>query len=485
MSAAGGAAGRLARYGLFGALHGLVSAATGLLISATAYRVLAIDFGAYALVAGGMVRFNLLEDSLGQFLVTAGARRRRDGTTAVTAELAAALSVAAASLLLLAGLVAAGVAALYAGRGDQAVLAALAGGGLIASGLASAAGRLLEGEEDYARLRALQSGAALLRLGGVVALAALGVATVVSLLALQVASHGLLASACGALAWRRLGASTPWRLERGALASVWRFVRPLLTAKGVAILSYRLDLWIVQALWGPAATAAYAVAETIGNLLNQVLEVFKVLLPVTVRYWRDQDPASNRRLVLGASKACLLVVGGVCVVLLAALEPLLVFGFGSVSADAVAATRLLIGFAALTSLRSAVQTVLVARGRFGSVERAFVGGGLVNVGATVLATTWFPWGPALGTVAAGVVLLALVVPRAEAALALPGLRLQRDLVWPGLLSLTAGALCATLPLDAPLRASCALAAFVAAHALLVLEASDRTWLRERVRELGR
>jgi O-antigen/teichoic acid export membrane protein len=497
-----GTARSLVRYAGVNLAHGLIVTGSTAVAAGLIYRRLGDDFGIVALITGGMLRLNLVDDSLGAFLVTAVARRRR-GTAPAGAPPATAPGEAAGEIglaveayglfALLFGLgFAAVAAALLRDRPDVALLAALGGAGLAAATLANLCAKLLEGNEDYGRLRLVQSAVALARLGGLALLAAAAVTAPAAYVAVFAGSFAVLGAALGATTRARLpGALGAWRrADRGQLRPLARFMRPLLVAKGAAVVSYRLDLWIVQALVGTAATAAYAMAEAVAALAAQGLEVLKVVLPVSVARWRGADPAWVRAFVLRTAKASVLLVGTGAVALWAAIDPLLTVWFGAAPPAAVVAARLLLTFYALTSFRSAAQVILVGQGRFGDVEGNFVRAAAINLVASVAATAaWGAWGAALGTLASGVYLLVANLAAAEGALGLPSALLARKLIAPGLLGMAVAALAgaAVAGPAAPgwllaARAGTAAAVFAASCWWLVLDPDERRWLVRLGRE---
>lgn len=473
-------------------VHGALGALSAAAAAGLAYRELGAEFGLFALVTVGMVRLNLLDDALGSYLVTAASRRRRGDTAPpIDPQLGAAFGAAIGAAAVFALGLGAAVRLMFAARPDALVLAAIAAAGLVGASAASWAARWLEGQERYVALRAVQSVAHLARLAGVAYLVRQG-ADVVALVGWYAVVGG--ATSIVLLGVARAGAGLAIlgslrAARRADLVAVGRFARPLVVARGVAVLSYRLDLWLVQGLVGASGAAAYAIADALAQLLTQALEVFKVVLPVSVQAWHHDDPGWARRFVLGTSKACVFVIGLLCVVVWANLDAVLALWFGEVPQAAVLASRLLVVFVALTAFRSVVQTILVGQGTFGALERSFVIAGLLNVAASVGATlVWGTWGPALGTAVAGGFLVVAVLRAAGIQLALPRGVLERELLARGLVALAAagalgsvaGGWFATLAAELVVRSAIAGATFALAFWLVALEHAERAWLAARL-----
>lgn len=475
---------RLLRFGGLNVAHGVVTALAAALTAGLLYRRLGVDFGILALVTGGMLRLNLVDDSLGTYVVTAiaGGEAAAARRLAMAAQLYLVLAVGFATVF---GL---GVALLLHARPDVATLACLAALGLLLATLCNLLSKVLEGNEEYLALRLAQSSLALLRLATVAALFIAGVEALEPYVLLYVVSYAALGALLAVLVRSRGGVALPagwWRRRPAAeeRGEVGRFLRPLLVAKGASIVSYRLDLWVVQALVGSAATAAYAMAEALAGLAAQSLEVLKALLPVSVRDWR-RDAAWVRRLALGSTKISLLLVGGLCAVGIATAEPVLRLWFGEVPATALTAARLLLLFYALTSFRSTLQILLAGQGMFDRFERQFLIAAGLNAGLSLAATWAFGgWGAALGTVLSGVYLLVANLRAAERALRLEPALLARRVVAPGLVCLGLAAAVAAWPagpslasaplLDLVLRGALSAVVFLAGFWFLVLTPAER------------
>lgn len=486
-------AGRLARYTGANALHGLLAAACNVAVAALLYRRLGVEFGVAALVTNGMVQLNLLEEGVGTFLVTGMSIRRRIEVGAMRpADPDGGMSAAVAAYLvgaLLHGL-AFGLALrlLLATRPEAALLGLLGGLGLSANCVANLGSKVMEGREDYLFLRSVQSGVNLLRVGGVAALAAREVRSLPGYLLWFALTLLLLAAA---LVWAGFrdpetrSAASPLRARRQDFLALACYARPLLLTKGAALLSYRLDLWIVQTLAGGAASTACAMADAVVSLATKAIEVFRSgLLPVSVRSWRGDDRAWVRAFVLGASKASTVLVGLGCVVLSAALEPLLRLWFGVAPPTALAAASLLLFFTATTAFRTSVQVILAGQGQFWRLEAHFLVAGLLNLGCSLVATALLGgWGAALGTALAGLYLLQANLRAAEQALALERGTFARHVVAPGLAALAAGVVAGHLAIgsSAPwigalVQGGAAAAAFGLVAWFLLLDASERRWV---------
>lgn len=488
-------AARVTRFAGANVLHGAMTAVVTVATSALLYRAVGSDFGVLMLVVASMQRFNLIDDSLGSYLVTALSRRRRGAEHQSEADeeqrIGTALLLYALFALLFAVALGGGLGLLLRDRPDVGLLSLLGAAGLLLATTADLAARLLEGNEDYVRLRICQSGMALLRLLAVALVARRAVSSPAAYVAVYLGASLALAGVLAVL-HRRRSAVRPLRLARRArrrcVGPVLRFMRPLLLAKGAAVVSYRLDLWIVQALAGNAASSAYAMAVAVASLAAQGLEVFKMLLPVSVRDWRAGDPAWVRRFVLRTSKASVYLIGGACVAGIAAAEPLLAVWFGEVPRVAVVATRLLLLFYASTAFRSPLQVVLIGQHAFDRLERNFLLAAGLNLTLSLAATAAFGgWGAALGTAVAGLFLLLANLAAGGRALGLP----------PGALTgrlLVGGALCCVfaavagnlLPAAASawgtlaIRGAGAALAFTLAFPALVLDPEERSWLRRRI-----
>ncbi len=160
---------RLVLFGGFNAGHGVVSTLAMAVTAGLLYRRLGVDYGLLALITGGMLRFNLVDDSLGAYVVTLLARRRGGeeapgGQLALAARLYGALSVGFGLVFAVA------VAILLRDRQDVLLLSLLAGSGLFLVTLANLLGKLLEGAEAYLPLRLTQSSVAVVRLVAVAGL---------------------------------------------------------------------------------------------------------------------------------------------------------------------------------------------------------------------------------------------------------------------------------------------------------------------------
>jgi O-antigen/teichoic acid export membrane protein len=479
---------RFATYGLLNVVHGLVVTTAAAVAAGLLYRRLGSEFGLLALITGGMLRLNLVDDSLGTWVITlVSADDGRGAGDVSLARIALAAQLYTVLSIVFGGGFAAAVALLLHRHPDVASLAVLAGAGLLLTTVGNLFAKLLEGGEEYLILRSAQSAVSVLRMGAVVVLFTVGVATLVPYVLLYVAFHLGLLGLLAALAVRRSSVRLPrgwWRRRpaRSELGEVGRFLRPLLVAKGAAVVSYRLDLWVVQGLAGATATAAYAMAEALSGFAAQSIEVLKALLPVSVRDWR-RDPGWIRGLVLGTSKGAFLLVGAVCAVAAAAAPPILEIWFGDAPPLAVIASRLLLFFYALTSFRSALQIVLTGQGLFHVLERPFVVAAAVNLTLSLAATWLFGgWGAALGTALSGGYLLLANLRQAERALGVDRDTVALRVVLPGLAVLTAAVTAgALLPLpDLVLgfatRILVAGGVFVTAFWLFVLNRDERSLL---------
>jgi len=471
---------RLLRYGGLNAVHGVVTALAAAAAAGLLYRRLDLDFGLLALITGGMVRLNLVDDSLGTYVVTAVAGDKAEAPRRLEVAVQLYLGLA----LLFATIFGIAVALLLRRREEVLVLAGLASAGLFLATLCNLLGKVLEGHEDYLALRLAQSGVAVVRLAAVGALFLAGVAALSPYVLLYVLTYVALLVLLVVLVRRRApGILAPGWWRRGPDArerrGVVTFLRPLLVAKGASVVSYRLDLWVVQVLAGGAATAAYALAEALAGLAAQTLEVLKALLPISVREWR-RDPAWVRRLVLSTSQLSLLLVGGVCVVAFAAAEPVLILWFGDAPTLAITAARLLLIFYALTSFRSVIQVVLAGQGLFGHLERHFLVAAGLNFLLSLFATWQLGgWGAALGTALSGIYLLLANLSAGQAALGLDGSPLLRRVVIPGLACMVLAGLAAALPTVGPpladlaVRGALAGVVYLVAFWFLVLSPAQR------------
>jgi O-antigen/teichoic acid export membrane protein len=489
-------AGRLTRFAGANLLHGGVTALGTVATSALLYRAVGVDFGVLTLITASMVRFNLVDDSLGSFLVTALSRRRRaDGGGHPRAtddgEIGTALLLYGLFALLFAGALAAALRLLLHDRADVGLLSLLGGLGLLLATSSDLVARLLEGNEDYVGLRLCQSSLVVLRLGAVALLARAAVTSLAPYIAVYLGSSLLLAAVLG-LVHRLRSPVRPLglvrRARRRSVGPIFRFMRPLLLAKGASVLSYRLDLWIVQALVGNAASAAYAMAVAVASLAAQGLEVFKMLLPVSVRDWRHDDPAWVERFVTRTSKASVYLVGGACVAGIAAAGPLLTVWFGEAPGVAVVATWLLLGFYASTAFRSPLQVILIGQHKFDRLEGNFLVAAGLNFILSLAATAAFGgWGAALGTAAAGLFLLLANLSAGGRALGLGASLLTGRLLIGGALSCIAAVVAGNLlPAAAStwatlaVRAAGATIAFTLMFLALVLDRAERFWLWRRI-----
>ena len=471
---------RLVRYGGLNAGHGVVTAGVAAVTAGLLYRRLGVDFGILALVTGGMVRLNLVDDSVGTYVVTAVA----GGGPGTARRLTVGVQLYLALASLLAIVFGVAVAALLHRRPEVGALAGLAAVGLLAATLANLLAKILEGGEDYLALRLAQSSVAVLRLAGVAALVGAGVGSLVPYVLLYALGYLALLVALGALVAVRAPGVLPtrwWRVWPSAHEGreVGRFLRPLLVAKGCSLISYRLDLWIVQLLAGSAATAAYAMAEALAGMAAQTLEVLKALLPVSVRDWRA-DRAWVQDLVLSTGKLSFLLAGGLCAVGIATAGPLLTLWFGEAPTTALTAARLLLLFYALTSFRSSLQVVLAGQGLFDRLERPFLVAAGLNFLLSLVATWQLgAWGAALGTVLSGVYLLIANLAAAEDALGLDRTLVARRVVAPGLVCIVAASLAAAAPAaggpwaDLVTRGALSTAIFLVGFWFLALTAEER------------
>jgi O-antigen/teichoic acid export membrane protein len=432
---------RVLYFGGLNAGYGALSAAVTLVTAGLLYRALGVEYGLLALVTGGMLRLNLVDDSLGAYVVKSLAERHRVPGAAARVAVAVRLYLLLAAAFALVFAVA--LAVLLRERPEVWALAAAGGGGLLLATLGSLAARVLEGREAYATLRLHQSFVLVLRLAVLAVLFRGGADSLLLYVLVFAAGYGLLWGVL-LVSLRRSGFRWPlrapgWREELRPLA---RFLRPLLVAKSASVVSYRLDLWIVQVFAGTAATAAYAMAEALAGFAAQALEILKALLPVSVRDWRD-DPAWVRRLVVTSTQLSAFVGAGLCAVALAAAEPLLAVWFGEAPPLAVLASRLLLVFYALTSFRSAAQTLLLGQGAFDRLERPFLTAAVLNLTISVTATALLgPWGAALGTLLSGVYLLFANLRQAEEAFGLGRHELLRGVAAPGSVVLAVAVLAA-------------------------------------------
>lgn len=502
-----GTAGRLARYASINGLHGIVTHVCAAVAAGLLYRALGDDFGVFALITGSAIGLNFFDDSLGAFVVTSISRRRRSSSGSdvdnpaeeehLRANLAASQQAYLIGSCAFALLLAAGLGGLYMARPDVGALMVLGAFTLCAFSLASFFGKFLEGNEEFLRLRCGQSSIALVRLAGFVLLiTTTRDATLHTFLGWFAATYLLQAGLLAALASRsgsarlaRISLRTSSRSRR----ELYVFCRPLLLAKFAAVASYRLDLWIVQGIAGAGATAAYAVAEAIGRFATQTLEVVKgVVLPVSVRTWKDSGSAWNRAFLVRASKASVLFTGGACVCLYGGLDSIASLWFGNVSDETRWAARLLLLFTVLTAFRSVAQSILVGQRLFHHLERHFLIAAAINV-ATSVTAVWFvgAWGAALGTAVAGIYLLLANLIVVERTLTLPSGTLAASIVVPGLLTASAAVVTAQLvPLPGAPMAAALLQAGLAGSvfALLfwwaLLDADERRWLTKGAGSIG-
>jgi O-antigen/teichoic acid export membrane protein len=501
-------AARITSHTLISATHGLVSIAALTIMARVLFRHLGVEFGVFTLVTGSMLRLNLLEESVGSYLVTTVSGTRRPGASQPAEEspgldprarIGAAVATALGAALLTATGLSVALYLLLGTRPDAIAIATLAGAGLLAAALASIGTRVLEGCEAYLTLRTIQLLGAILLLAATLWLVDRG-AGLEQLVLLHLCYHAARAVVMIAFARARsslalLGCLFCWR--RAAFADLGAFVRPLLTARLVAVISYRLDLWFVQIIAGPAASAAYAVAETIGNVLLHSLELFKVLLPVSVRDWRE-DEQWIRGFVIGTTKVSMFVAGSACLASWAALDVILLGWFGTSSELTYIASGLLILFAASTTMRSVPQVILIGQQKFSVLQSTFIWAGSINVVCSLAATLAFGgWGPALGTAIAGGFLLLSVHPRSEGALGLATGSLRRGVLLPGVAVFSICAALGASRWSLLLWATAALwwrtlaelgvlqLVFAALFFAFVLTKDERQWLRGRLRRGGR
>jgi O-antigen/teichoic acid export membrane protein len=486
-------AGRLARHTGTNALHGLVAAACGIVIAGLMFRRLGTEYGIAALVTNGMIQLNLFEEGVGTFVVTEVSRQVRGVTGAGWSDeelrrLGAAMSTYLLGTVALAPVFGGAVWWLLAGRPDAVVLGLCGGVGLAAICLASLITKLLEGREDYVLLRLSQSGVNFLRVAGVVVLFVLESRSIVAYVAWFVLTYVLLALVVARHAYDLI----PGGLLRAARSAgpqdyrrMGRYARPLMLAKGAAVVSYRLDLWIVQTLAGPVASTAYAMADALSSLAVRAIDAFRAgLLPVSVSSWREDDRGWVRDFALRTSKASVMLVGSVCVAMAAALDPLLVLWFGEAPPTALISARLLLLFVALTAFRSALQAILAGQHQFDRLQAHFLIAALLNFMISVTATAaWGGWGAALGTALAGVYLLAASLHAASHALQLPQGLLARRLVLPGLFALACGIAAGGLAhfggptwMQAMTRGFVAAGTFAAVAWRQLLAADERAWV---------
>ncbi|MGE3163416.1 MAG: lipopolysaccharide biosynthesis protein [Planctomycetota bacterium] len=494
---------RLGRHATVTGLHGVLAVSCSAIGAGLLYRCLGTEFGVYALVTGGALTLNLFDDSIGAFVVTAVSRARRgDATLAkepsssgharfdgLGAELTAALRAQVLGTGVLAIVFGSALGWLYAEHPLGTTIAVLgAFGSSVASG-ATFAAKILEGEERFVRLRLAQSACSMARLGVVAALVASGARDVTTFLAGFAVSYLAQLVVILVLARRTLSAWV-WlrRVDRSTSAfDLFTFCRPLLVAKAAAVVSYRLDLWMIQALAGASATAAYALAEAVARLATQSLEVIKgVVLPVSVRRWHH-DAAVNETFLLRATKASIGLTMGTCVCLFAALDPLLLTWFGAAPTTARVAAQLLLVFSALTSVRAVAQSILVGQSEFHRLAGHFVRAACLNAAVSFVAIEWWgAWGGALGTAVAGAYLLRANVGVAERTLRLAAGTFDRRLLAPSLAAAAAAVLVPRCLLPAPTTAIEGLAHGTLAGCIFVglswcwlLDRSERCWILRR------
>lgn len=489
---------RLSRHTVANTVHGAIVTTVIIIINGVLFRHLGVSFGPFTLVWASMVRFDFFEDSLGSFIVRSVASLRSPDKITDTHEDRAKDVGAATALYALLALISAAIlfVALLLVLHDQPWRiqgAALGAVGLTISMVARPLSKALEGREAYVTLRTVQSGAALLSLLLVGLVVAWGGDLVVSLLVAVVAVQVVTASVMAALLSRTLSLRSflPPADTVRRWSYIISFIRPLLLAKASAIASYRLDLWIVQGFVGPAGTALYAVGETVASLAAQTIEVFKAILPVSVRD-ASRGPEWLRGFMIGTTKMTASVVGLVVVLLLVSTGPVIQIWFGSVSETSVWVARVLLCFYALTGFRSSAQTILVGRDQFHRLEKPFLVAGAVNIIASLFLTLVFGTvGPALGTLIAGVILLLTNILISESELGIARWSMIRQVVLPGLLSLSVAVAAGLVipPLESPLieiavRSAVSLIAFLSTGWYVVLSSSDRTvlgtWLSHRV-----
>lgn len=494
---------RLGRHATVSGLHGLVSLTTNTVAAGLLYRTLGNEFGVFALVAGGAIALNVLDDSLGSYVVTAvsreskanGAQHLGDSTPGAALDssaipLRAQLKAATRAMGIGAGVCASvfGLALwlAYAAHPDRPLLAALGAATLFVASFGTLAAKICEGDERFTALRTAQSTCALARLGVVVSLFIADYSTVGPYLMGYFLSYVVQLMIVATLARTTLIRLSPRRTDRhtSSTPGLAAFCRPLWIAKAASTVSYRLDLWLVQILVGTGGTAAYALAEAVARLATQTLEILKgVVLPASVRRW-SHDPAANGAFLVTVSKASVILTVGACVVLFAGLDAALLAWFGSVSPTSRCAAQLLLVFTALTSFRSVAQSILVGQHEFHRLEGSFVTAALLNAGVSVLAVWhWGAWGAALGTAIAGTYLLMANVTIAERTFAIRTGTLTRQLILPGLGAAVA-AIAAThvlfeassSPKAGLTRAAFAGATFVGLATCWLLDRNERRWL---------
>lgn len=448
------AAGRLARHTGTNTLHGLLAAGCGVVIAGLMFRRLGAEYGVAALVINGMVQLNLFEEGVGTFVVTHVSRQRREESQNIWTEerlrgLGAAVSTYLVGSLALALIVGIALWLLFAPRHDAALLGLYGGMGLGLVCIANLMAKMLEGREDYVLLRAVQTAVNVLRVLGVTVLYLIGSHSITDYVLWFVLTSGIMVSVMG----YHLPGRTPDGLLRATRRAglqeykdLARYARPLLVAKGASVVSYRLDLWIVQVVAGSTASTAYAMADALVGFATRAIDAFRTgLLPVSVQSWRHDDPVWIRTFVLRASKASVVLVGAVSVGMVAALEPLLLLWFGEAPVPTLLAARLLLLFVALTAFRSAVQAILAGQNQFHRMQIHFVLAAFINFVFSLAATVqWGAWGPALGTAVGGCYLLWASLGTAERTLELPQGILLRNLLRPGLLALVCGATAGSL-----------------------------------------
>lgn len=482
-------------------IYGIVTHAGVALTAGLVYRFLGDEFGVFALVLTSAASFHLLDDSLGAFVVTTMSRKRRtDADTESAATINGLLGAitrtyAIGSVLFGLGL-GVGLSLLLSQREDAYVLGFWGMCCLCGFSGVTFFAKLLEGREEYLRLRICQAVLALMRVSGVVILLTSQLRDVSELLAWYVCCSFLLATSLAVLLHRR----APGVLRQlvsspapGSYRKIFSFCRPLLLAKGAAVASYRLDLWIVQGLAGAGATATYAMAEAVARVAGQTLEVVKtVVLPVSVKSWRNDDRSWIHMFVVGTSKASVLVAGGACICLWAALDPVLLVWFGNIPEGARTTAQLLLLFTVLTAFRSSGQSILAGQHLFQHLERHFLVASVLNVAVSLAATwAWGVWGAAFGTAVAGIYLLLRNITAVERALQIDLGTLARSTVLPGFLCLLlawGAATVATAPttptLQAITRGGVAAMVFVTFFWLVLLDASERRWLVREFRRKG-
>ncbi len=481
-SASESVVGRLGRYASANLGYGAVNTISGALIAGLLYRLLGDDFAVYALVTTSALYLNPLDDSLGLFLVTRIAKRSDD--TEREARAAAHLAMLSTGLFAI-GLGFA-IFLLFADDTRRAEWGVLSGVLAVTYALAGWRARVCEGREHYLKLRALQSVIAVIKLTAVAVLAALEVDRVgvyLSLFAVLYAGQAALLTDRSLWTFQT---STQKPTARD-YARVIAFVRPFLVAKGTAIASYRIDLWLIQIILGTSATSAYAAAEAVARVAQQSLEVVKgALIPIATRLSGHGE--NDRDLLLVAGRASFLVAGGLSVMIFASLEPLLRIWFGEVDTLTRWAASFLLIFVVSTALRSATQAVVASRDQFGIFTSSFAVAGLLNLGLSlILIFTVGAWGAALGTALAGLYLLIVNSRQVERLFSLESSFLTRRLILPAIAVAGLGMSIRWVPwhlvglpwLELILAAAASWTVFFGAFAFFLLTPSERDLLNRR------